>query len=385
MTQTRLTRTLTPAGFVRVGKSDYTNRPKRISALFWLACAVAAVAIAPAQAHAAGSGSTVKIITQNIDEGTGEGYIVAALFGQLPLPGAVDLTFAELQASHIQERAGLITAQTAGQKPDIVTLQEVALWRTGPDTEHAFTPIYDQLDYYVSDLLKLGVWYVVGGINTVEDVTLAGNKIGALRLTERNVLLVRADLRRPAFCLSDVQSHIFSAVLNIGGLQVPCGWISATVHVGDQQFLLAMVHLESTVTGYPPATTVQVAQTQELIQALSGSTLPVLLCGDFNSDANDNPSAPDYTPTADMIQAAGYTETWKLLHPGNTGDTWPLYEDDLIPISFPAQTPVERIDLFFTFDGISALTDDQVMSPAPAGFSPPDGSDHIGVVATFAL
>jgi len=339
--------------------------------------------IAPARAQTAGGNSTVKIMTQNIDEGTGEGYIVAALFGQLPLPGAVDLTFAELQASHLQKRASLIAAQIAAQKPDIVTLEEVALWRTGPDTQHAFTPIYDQLEYFVGDLLKLGVPYVVVGINTVEDIALAGNKIGALRLTERNVLLARAGLRRPAFYFSDVQSHIFSSVLEIGGVQVPSGWISATVHVGGRQFLLAAVHLESTVPGYPPATTVQVAQAQELIQTLSTATLPVLICGDFNSDANDKPAAPDFTPTADMIQAAGYTEAWKLLHPGDTGDTWPLYEDDLIPISFPAQTPVERIDLFFTL-GITALTADQVISPAPAGSTPPFGSDHVGVVATLA-
>jgi len=340
-----------------------------------LACAVAAMGTASAQ---------VKVMTQNIDEGTGEGYIVEALFGAFPLPGAVDLTFAELQASHLEKRAGLVTAQIAAQKPDIVALQEVALWRTGPDTGHAFTPIYDQLDYYVSDLAKLGVPYVVGGINTAIDITLAGDKIGALRLTERNVLLIRGDLRRPEFYLSDVQSHIFTDVLNIGGLQVPSGWISATVHVGNQQFLLAMVHLESSVTGYPPAVAVQVAQAQELIPDLSGATLPVLLCGDFNSDANDNPSAPDFTPTADMIQAAGYTEAWKLLHPGDPGDTWPLYEDDLIPIAFPPQTPVERIDLFFTLGGITALTVDQVLSPAPVWFSPPDGSDHIGLAATFA-
>ena len=383
MTQTKVTETFTQAGFVPAGKPDYTNRQGRISAVLWLAWALAAMGIAPAQAQTADGGSTVKIMTQNIDEGTGEGYIVAALLGELPLPGAVDLTFLELNASHLQKRASLIAAQIAAQKPDIVALQEVSLWRTGPDTQHAFTPIYDQLEYFVSDLLKLGVPYVVAGINTVEDITLAGNKIGALRITEGNVLLVRADLRRPAFYLSDVQPHIFKTVLNIGGLQVPAGWISATVHKGNQQFLLAMVHLESTVPGYPPATTVQVAQAQELIQALSGATLPVVICGDFNSDANDNPSAPDFTPTADMIQTAGYTEAWKLLHPGDTGDTWPLYEDDLIPISFPGQTPVERIDLFFTL-GVSTLTVDQVLSPAPAGFAPPDGSDHVGVVATFA-
>lgn len=404
MFRTKVTRTFTLAGFAPAGKPGYASRqerfcsidqnrrecrtrstrPRQGTGLLWLACAVAAIGTAPAQAQTATSGSsTVKIMTQNIDEGTGEGYIVEALFGQMPLPQAVDLTYAELHASHLQERARLIAGQIATQKPDIVVLQEVALWRIGPDTQHASTPVYDQLKYFLADLGSLGTPYVVAGINTVDDIALAGNQIGALRLTESNVLLARAAYRWPPLIFSDVQSHIFSTVLDIGGLQVPSGWISAVVHVGNQKFLLAAVHLESTVPGYPPATDVQVAQAKELIRTLSNATLPVVLCGDFNSDANDNPAAPDFTPTADMIQAAGYTEVWKLLHNGDTGDTWPLYEDDQIPISFPAETPVERIDLFFTL-GISALTADQVISPAPAGFSPPFGSDHVGVVATFA-
>lgn len=332
---------------------------------------------------AASAGSTIKIMTQNVDQGTGEGYIVAALFGGMSLPDAVDLTYAELHGSHLQERASLIAGQIAAQKPDIVALQEVTLWRVGPDTQHAFTPIYDQLTYLLRDLGRLRVPYVVAGIDTVDDLALAGNHLGALRLTDRNVLLARAEVRWPPLYFSEVQPHAFSAVLNIGGLQVRSGWISATVHVGNERFRLATAHLESTVPGYPPATDVQVAQAGELIAALSGGTLPVILCGDFNSDANDNPNAPDFTPTADIIQESGYTEVWKLLHDGDTGNTWPLYLDDLIPISFPAQTPVERIDLFFT-RGISALTAEQAISPAPAGFAPPFGSDHVGVMASFA-
>jgi len=332
---------------------------------------------------AATGSSTVKVMTQNVDQGTGEGYIVAALFGQTPLPDAVDLTYTELKASHLKERASLIAGQIAAQKPDIVALQEVTLWRTGPDPQHAFTHLYDQLAYILWDLLKSKVPYVVAVVNTVDDIALAGTNIGALRLTDRNVLLVRAEFRWPLLYLSDMQSHIFGDVLDIGGIQVPSGWISATVHLGNKQFRLAAVHLESTIPGYPPATDVQVAQAQELIATLSSAALPVVICGDFNSDANDNPLVVDHTPTADIIQEAGYTEAWKLLHNGDPGNTWPLYLDDLYPIAFPAQTPFERIDLFFT-RGISALTADQVITPAPAGFAPPFGSDHVGVVATFA-
>ncbi|HTQ55700.1 MAG TPA: endonuclease/exonuclease/phosphatase family protein [Bryobacteraceae bacterium] len=351
---------------------------RRIAAVAFLLLAV----LVPA-ASASGS-PNLKIMTQNIDQGTGEGYIVAALFGAMPLPDAVDLTYQELQASHLRQRAGLIAQQIAAQKPDIVVLQEVTLWRTGPDIDHAFTPVYDQLSYLLWDMLRLGVPYVVGGVNTVDDVALAGNQIGALRLTDRNVLLVRAQFHWPPLFLSDVKSHIFSTVLDIGGLEVPSGWISATVHVGDQQFMLAGAHLESTVPGYSPATDVQVAQAQELIDTLSTVTMPVVICGDFNSDANDNPDAEDFTPSADMIRGAGYTEAWGALHAGDPGNTWPLYLDDLIPISFPAQTPFERIDLFFT-RGISAVAIEQVTATAPAGFTPPYGSDHVGVWATFAM
>jgi endonuclease/exonuclease/phosphatase family metal-dependent hydrolase len=362
-------------------KMKGSTQPAR---LLWLAYALAVAGIAPVAAAQTPNGTVppIKIMTQNIDEGTGEGYIVAALFGELHLPHAVDLTYDELHASHLRDRANLIAGQIAAQMPDIVALEEVALWRTGPDAQHAFKPVYDQLEYLIADLNGLGAPYVVAGINTVEDITLAGNRIGALRLTERNVLLARAAGSWPPVYFTDVKSHIFSAVLDIGGLQVPAGWISAIVHVGVRRFVLAAVHLESTIPGYPPATDVQEAQAQELTQTLSSANLPVVICGDFNSDANDNPNAPDYTPTADMIQAAGYTEAWKLLHNGDPGNTWPLYLDDLIPISFPVQTPVERIDLFFTL-GISPLTADQVISPAPSGFSPPFGSDHVGVVATF--
>ena len=51
--------------------------------------------------------ATVKIMTQNMDDGTDQTYVIAALTGQLPIPlaSAVDLTFAELQASNFEGRA----------------------------------------------------------------------------------------------------------------------------------------------------------------------------------------------------------------------------------------------------------------------------------------
>jgi|SRR5579862_149089 len=49
-----------------------------------------------------------------------------------------------------------------------------------------------------------------------------------------------------------------------------------------------------------------VAQTQQLIQTLAS----------VNSDANDNPAAPDFNPNTDTIQAAGDTEALRDLGRG---------------------------------------------------------------------
>ncbi|HUP05276.1 MAG TPA: endonuclease/exonuclease/phosphatase family protein [Bryobacteraceae bacterium] len=334
-------------------------------------------------AIAAGGDSTVKIMTQNMDAGTDQSYIVAASLGEMSLGDAVDLTYAELQASHLDKRAGLLADQIAEQKPDILALEEVTLWRTGPTINTAVIPVYDQLATLLLQLLARGAFYDVVTINTVDDVALPGSKVPALRFTDRNVLLVRAELLRPALHLSNVQSHVFQAVLPFAGLQIHSGWISADVYMGNKQFHLIATHLESTVPGVPAATDVQIAQTKELLQALPAG-VPTVICGDFNSDANDNPIVEDYTPSADMIRQAGFSDVWRVMHGGDPGNTWPLYLEDQYPIAFPPQTPFERIDLIFS-QGMLIQKEEQVLAPGAKGFTPPFGSDHAGVIATLGM
>jgi len=340
--------------------------------------------VAAGWAMAAGGDTTVKIMTQNMDDGTDQGYIVAAFFGAMPLADAVDLTFSELQASHLQQRDALLAGKIAEQKPDIVALEEVALWRIGPTPNTAIIPVYDHLAFLLVELLKHGAFYDVVAVNTLDDVALPGHKIGALRYTDRNVLLARVDLKPPLLRFSNVQSHIFSAFLPFAGLQIHSGYISADVGAGARQFHLITTHLESTVPGVPEATDVQVAQAQELLQSVHNTTGPVVICGDFNSDANDNPKAVDFTPTADAIRTAGFTDVWSATHPGDPGNTWPLYLEDQVPVAFPPFIPFERIDLIFS-RGMQILGEVQVVAPGAPGFSPPFGSDHAGVIATFGM
>ena len=321
--------------------------------------------------------ATVSIMTQNMDSGTDLGFVLASG----GTPDSVDLTLAEIQASQIPERADLLAAQIAAEHPDMVALQEVTLWRVGPTPETATQILYDQLELLLSALASDGVAYDIVAVNTLTDLALPGSD-GAVRYTDRDVLLVRSDRRPPVLHISDTHTHIYDAALDIEGLVVSQGWISADVHMGNKHFRLVTTHLESPVPGVPEATAVQVAQAGELIHSLRNLTIPVVLCGDFNSDANFG-SGPDATPSAALIETAGYADTWRIANPSDPGDTWPLFlEDQPPPDFFVPFFPFERIDLFFSRD-IQVVGAKEVLAPALPGTMPPYGSDHAGVIATF--
>jgi endonuclease/exonuclease/phosphatase family metal-dependent hydrolase len=337
---------------------------------------------------------SVKILTQNMDEGTDQTYIIAALTGQIPgfsVADAVDLTFEELQASNFKERASLLAANIAEQKPDLVALQEAALWRFGRTPHTATKVLFDQIGLLLSALDKLDVPYEVVAVNRLTDVALPGNRIGgALRYTDRNALLVRSELCRPKLHLSRVHSRTFDAEFPFAGLTITAGWISADVHMGNKRFRFVTTHLQSPIQGIPEATDVQVAQAQELIHELRKTRMPVVMAGDFNSDALHGGSVDD-TPTVGLIEAAGYGETWPVTHgSGDPGFTWPLYLKDQFPAPpfFAFSAPFERIDLFFSKD--MEVVDSQhvtppLTSPDPDLSMPPRASDHSGVMAVFSF
>jgi endonuclease/exonuclease/phosphatase family metal-dependent hydrolase len=354
-----------------------------------------ALAVWPGPAAAADQHATVKIMTQNMDDGTDQTYIIAALTGKLPLPieSAVDLTFAELQASNFEGRARLLARQIAKEKPDLVALQEAVLWRFGPTPDTATQVLFDQLGLLLSALEKLDTPYDVVAVNSLSDLALQGDQIGgALRYTDRNALLVRSDLRPPRFRISNVHSRTFDAAFPFAGLTITAGWISADVRIGDERLRVVTTHLGSPIQGIPEATDVQVAQAQELIDALSDTRIPLVICGDFNSDANHGGFVDD-TPTVGLIEAAGYAEAWPRTHrKRDLGLTWPLFLEDqfpdggLPPPFFAASEPFERIDLFFSKD-MDVVSSDRVIAPARGSFKPPSfetppfGSDHAGVIA----
>jgi len=343
------------------------------AALLGLVLPFGALAAAPA---------AVTVMTQNLNAGTGLDFAVAELMGALPPGVGVALTYDEIVQSNIPERADMLAAKIAALKPDLLVLQEVSLWRTGDSPDTATTVLYDQLQLLLAKLNARGVPYDIAAVNTISDLSLPMAPAGALRLTDRDAVLYRGDLRPPAFHLSDVHANLFDATYALGPLEIPAGWISATVHLGNRHFRLVMTHLQSPVGGDSSAAEAQAAQARQLIADTRNSTVPVVVAGDFNSDAilGSRGRGPDNTDIAPLFLTAGFLDAWTVAGSGDAA-TWPLYlQDQFPPAPFLARSvPYERIDWILT-KGLSVVAAERVLTGAQWPYY---ASDHAGVIATL--
>jgi endonuclease/exonuclease/phosphatase family metal-dependent hydrolase len=326
--------------------------------------------------------NTLEIMTQNVDAGTDFGYLT----GQVAFLQGVDMTFQEINASNIPARAAQLASEIALSRnpPALVGLQEVTLWRTGSLHLSATPPsatmvLFDQLNLLLADLANY-TRVAVQSLTDVEVPVITGigpaGPIGFdVRFTDQNVVLVRTDLMRQ-LALSNVQKHQFKnqSVLPTpaGNISILRGWISVDAHIQGNLLRFVTTHLE---TDADPVT--QLKQANELVQALnSEDNPPVVLCGDFNADA-DTPNS-----TIAAILKGGFTDAWSTLHPLEPGFTIPLYvEDHPSPPPFTINsTPSHRIDLVFVRDLRATrihLIGNQV--------SPPWPSDHAGLVASVPI
>lgn len=134
-------------------------------------------------------------MTQNIDAGTDLNFAIGELLGVFPPGVGVELTYQEVLAADMPQRAALLAAQVADKKPELIGLQEVTLWRTGASVDSATTVLFDQLQLLLSGLAADGVPYDVVAVDSLADIALPKASGGALRFTDRDVLLVRACAR----------------------------------------------------------------------------------------------------------------------------------------------------------------------------------------------
>jgi endonuclease/exonuclease/phosphatase family metal-dependent hydrolase len=251
-----------------------------------------------------GKGKVVNVMTRNL-------YLGADLTPAIQAPTLPAFVQAngqilrEVTANNFPLRAEGLADEILAAKPDLVGLQEVALWRTAPPSltpvvtgvPTATTVRYDYLAELLAELNQGKTRYEVVVVQNEFDLEAPGDENGVAgdgpnpaipdaeingRLTMRDVILARTSggvhTRNP-------QSANFATnlVVPVAGVPVTVkrGWTAVDAKVrGSGWFRFVNTHLEA----FHPL--IRQAQAAELVAPTgpATSTLPVVLLGDLNSD-----------------------------------------------------------------------------------------------------
>jgi endonuclease/exonuclease/phosphatase family metal-dependent hydrolase len=324
-------------------------------------------------------------MTFNADEGTDLGPVVTAT--SLPqLARAVAEVFAEVQASNIPERAEGFARLVEANQPDIIALQELSNWYTGPLGKPATDLQFNALQSILDALAGRGLSYAPMAISINLDAE-APSVAGVVRLTDYDAVLVRTtptfpkrSTRGSQFRVTNIQTGSFNTILSytspvpgVGTVTVPRGWISLDAMFNGKPFRFVTTHLES----FDPQ--VRAAQALELAAGPLNTPLPVILAADLNSDANS--SDPTERAAFQAMLNAGLRDAWSEIHPDDPGFTWKLHGED--PFT-PGAMLSQRIDVIlsraFLASDVTLFGANPNSDLTPSGLWP---SDHAGVAATI--
>ena len=257
----------------------------------------------------------LKTMTRNVYLGAN----LTPAIGAPDLPSLVAATgqiLNEVTYNDFPTRAEGLAQEILEKKPDLIGLQEVALWRTATPADFtvlatgpsATTVRYDYLEELLGHLNQHKQEYEVVVVQNEfdfeapadEDPDIANGPYGADingRLTMRDVILARSAAYVRTW---NEQGGNFDTLLPVpllgGEVLVVRGWTATDARVrGSEPFRFVNTHLEAFEPNY------RAAQAGELVAPGGPATsdLPVILVGDLNSD--DGGAAYELLLTAGMV------------------------------------------------------------------------------------
>lgn len=287
------------------------------------------------------------------------------------------------------DRATEVARLIAEKAPDVVGLQEVALWKTAPATLTALGPVCPDASAFATSvdyLTTLRAKLALTG-HPYRAVVVSSNFSGTLPIsfttcasfTDRDVILVRSDVPPWALSVGDTDSGTYEAGMNVPlndtFIKVPRGWAWADVTVGRKTFRFFDTHLEAYANG------VRDAQAAELTEVMAESPHPVVAVGDFNTTPSESSGAYG------ILAGSGLVDSWPEAMgtaPGYTSGQ----SDDLDNV--PSQIS-HRIDLIWHSGGRATLRavrgSGDVVGDAVTDMTttvpPLWPSDHAGVAMTL--
>lgn len=228
-------------------------------------------------------------------------------------------------------RAQRVAAEIAAHRPDLVGLQEAALWRHGPPGQPATTVDYDFLQLLLNALAAQGARYEAVAVQQESDVTVPGFLNGSLqnlRLTMRDVVLKRVGDGVHVLAAGGA-NYVTRIPVTLAGQTAAFirGYDVVELQTGGQRVRFLNTHLES------ESSDVAFAQAQELLAgpAAPGNGLPTVLVCDCNSDPLNASVKPGEThahrdPYLLIAQQGGFTDEWLQFAPAAAGFTSGLSE-----------------------------------------------------------
>jgi endonuclease/exonuclease/phosphatase family metal-dependent hydrolase len=323
----------------------------------------------------------VTVMTRNI-------YLGGNIFG--PLEAGNDRAeferlagelWAEVQGTDfVGTRAQLLEREIRRTKPDLVGLQEVALWRRGPDgvkdgaNTRATEVVYNFLKTFRRRLARGDLRYTPVVKQRAADIETSIDAGYDVRLTMFDVILVkqRKDLRVIRKLKSQYETSV-GVPTPAGELRSRRGWTAVDVRFEGKRFRFVNTHLEAA------ADSTREAQARELVAPggpLSGNRQHIVV-GDFNSDpqGRESPSG-----AFDILADFGLADSWRF----GPGYSCCLARSDARDTNADAFD--HRIDLILAKPRLRAIrgevVGDEVGDRAPNGLWP---SDHAGVVTRLRL
>lgn len=268
----------------------------------------------------------------------------------------------QVQTTDFPARAEAFASEITNKQPHLVGLQEVSLYRTGLNTTEEATDVQiDFLQILLDTLKSQGADYKAVSIHEAFDgqlpALLNADELGSVRLTDRDVILMRSDLPSKTLKLSKSDSGTFATQLDlVTGLDVSRGWTSVDVRFNGKPIHFVNSHLETSAVP-----SVQKQQARELIKGPARSKKRTVLLGDFNSNA-ENPDSPAYG-TYDVLTGKKLVDTWTTLKPNASFKKSITYgvNDDLRLM--PYSVNPERLDLVLFGAGLAPKTISRFISP----------------------
>jgi endonuclease/exonuclease/phosphatase family metal-dependent hydrolase len=392
--------------------TSVATRAGRTGAALLLAAAALLCAALPTAVDAAAKkkrGPTLTVMTRNLFLGADLNPAIGASGIPQAIDGAGEI-WRELQSTKFPERAKPLAREIKRARPDLVGLQEVALWRRQTPSDGGAPPIspiagatpattveQDFLRLLMRQLKRVGARYrVVAVQNEFEgelpvdvdgsDATGTGPLAGFgadfdARLTMRDVILAR---KKGRVRLGRVGTGHYKTRFepNVGGIVIPVdrGWISLDGRISSKgrrgktrvsRFRFVNTHLEA--FGDP---TIREAQAKELTTGPLGTRKQVILVGDQNSGVarHNEPERPGDDLAFRALEAFG-------MH--DNGAVQSCCYSNLFD---PAQVFDHTVDHVLTKPALRTLrafvTGNDVAERTPSGLWP---SDHGGVVSKLRL